>query len=178
MVKKVEASVAYKRCKNKGGVAGGNFGGLDYHIKGTEMNKKEIDIYTAGLFDGEGSITLILKNKTSVSKTPVIIVVNTEYDLLSFLKTNYKGYISKRAKPKNPLHSQTWQWALDGNKAISFLKEIFPYLKDKKKKHRATLLINKYQKCVKRGKGLTTEDYINNDIFYNRFFCSEVGLQL
>ena len=135
------------------------------------MNKREIDIYTAGLFDGEGSITMILPSKTNVTKVPIIIVVNTDYNLLDFLRTNYGGHIYKRIKSKNLLHNQVWQWGLYGNKSLEFLEKIFPYMKETNKIYRAKLLINGYKKYIKRGKGLTEKDHINNNNFYNEFFA-------
>jgi len=93
--------------------------------------------YTAGIIDGEGSISLLL-NKCKKQKAFYqmrVTVRNTNEWLVQWLKVTYGGYFypshygdEERAKNWKP----QWQWAIAANKALVFLKLIYPYLRLKK----------------------------------------------
>ena len=93
--------------------------------------------YTAGIIDGEGSIGLYL-NRCKKQKDFYqmrVTVRNTNEWLVQRLKITYGGYfypsrygdkeMAKNWKPQ-------WQWIIAANKALVFLKLIYPYLRLKK----------------------------------------------
>lgn len=96
--------------------------------------KKEILAYIAGLFDGEGSITI--QKRTNKNKNSYhwlrIQIANTNYDLIVWLQKMIGGHIvSHQGKSPRKL---CYIWLLVSNPAKEFLKLIYPYLIIKKSK--------------------------------------------
>ena len=102
------------------------------------MTKELMLAYSAGFFDGEGSINLL----KSIRKNRGI--GNPEYNLtvamgqkdgatLDWIKDNFGGnvYLVKR--------DDTFFWALGNRKAIVFLKILLPYLQYKKPQAEAAI---------------------------------------
>lgn len=98
--------------------------------------------YLAGIIDGEGTIT-VTKNKRVSKKNgktyfyyrPVITIANTDYKLLSFLKSLNLGSTNYDRRQGKEHWKQAFQWCLASIKPIySLLKEIHPYLIIKKDK--------------------------------------------
>jgi hypothetical protein len=97
----------------------------------------EIDIaYIAGLFDGEGYITIRKQHKTDKRKSGtsyivVIGVVNKDIHVLSWLKNIYGGYIYEKARYSKK-HAPTFEWVLMQRQACSkMLADILPFTKIK-----------------------------------------------
>jgi hypothetical protein len=125
------------------------------------------DIYTAGLFDGEGTVTLATaKGKF---RYPVVSVSSTTHSLLEFLKKTYGGHISKHKTYKDH-HLQSWSWKATHNAALFFLEKILPYLKEPKKRHRALLLTQKYKKVTRRNGKYSKEQLREKLVFEQQFF--------
>jgi hypothetical protein len=91
--------------------------------------------YVAGLFDGEGCIS-IAKCKPRYSgcspyyRLVVAVAMANEY-IPRFLKFHFGGRVSKRNAPTERWKDQ-WQWHLGSDGAVAFLKAILPYLKLKR----------------------------------------------
>jgi hypothetical protein len=102
----------------------------------------ETDAYTAGLFDGEGSIKLCKRQRSKFRRIGVSLP-NTCYHLLEFLKSNYGGTIHQEKKTQKK--KQTWTWQLGYDKAIDFIKRIRPYLKETEKVRKADLILDKFK---------------------------------
>lgn len=86
--------------------------------------------YLAGLFDGEGSIS-ILKNKLErdqYARHPrfdlATSISNQNFEVLCFAKTLFGGSLLKGPA--------TYQWRLASNKALFFLETVRPYIKIKR----------------------------------------------
>ena len=125
--------------------------------------------YTAGLFDGEGCITLFYNGEANYP-TVRAILSNTDYNLIEFMKNTFGGYISIRKKAKKT-HKQSWNWYVGNtDKVIKFLELIYPYLKNKDKTRKARLIIEDYKYRIKKGGYVTEEDLVNNKIFYEEFY--------
>ena len=95
--------------------------------------------YTAGLFDGEGSIVIGVskpnKNNTIVSPNHWLQVgiTNTDRRIIDWLSKMYGGHISDNSHaPSRKSQRPCWQWRILSNQAIPFLKNILPYLICKK----------------------------------------------
>lgn len=126
----------------------------------------EIHIYTAGLFDGEGTVTLTKRGK---SRLPIVSVTSTTYELLQFLKQTYGGTISKQKVYKKH-HKQSWSWKAAYDTAISFLSSITPYLKEPAKRYRAQLILSEYKSLTKRNGKYSQEELSQKIDFEHRFF--------
>ena len=105
---------------------------------------KEISLdYIAGLFDGEGYITV---NKNKKSFVPVVGIKMNGFDLLKTLHIEFGGYFYQRKKYVNrPLT----EWILRGSfQVIPFLKKIEPFLIIKKEQAKLCLeLCNTFFYC-------------------------------
>lgn len=74
--------------------------------------------WAAGLFEGEGCI----RSKHSLS----VIIEMTDLDVLESFQKNFGGSLIKQRLRKS--YKQTWKWSLHGEKALSFIKDILPFL--------------------------------------------------
>lgn len=114
------------------------------------MNVAEL-AYTAGIIDGEGCIIIHIQSRTNTSKVGYqakVFVGNTSEELIRWLARNYGGKAYFEAN-KNAKRKDIWRWVITGNKVLTFLELVYPYLR--LKKAQAELAIN-FQK-VRRGKG-------------------------
>jgi hypothetical protein len=97
-------------------------------------------IYTAGLFDGEGSISLAVhhgeKTKTGrPSNAPMLLIQlsNTDEQIIKWLIQTWQiGFILVSYRPKRPTHRTAYSWKVYGAKAEWVLTALSPYLKIKK----------------------------------------------
>lgn len=84
--------------------------------------------YVAGLFDGEGCISVRLRNdKAKRSHKLVISVTNTNREVLGWLHSHFQGTIGKCTSSKTT-RTQCYQWYIGSRKAQVFLRAILPYL--------------------------------------------------
>lgn len=95
--------------------------------------------YAAGLFDGEGSITLI--GRTGKMKSLRVSVSSTCPDLLLFMQRVFGGKIYNL--PVRVAHYRPQQeWILIGRKAVEFLVIVRPLLRETRKRARADAAID------------------------------------
>lgn len=128
----------------------------------------EVYIYVAGLFDGEGTVTMShVSNKKH--RSPVVSVTSTTKSLLDFLKENFGGTISRQKVYKSH-HKQSWMWKLSHQKAIDFLIAIRPWIKEEEKARRADLIINEYKLYAPRNGKYTNTMLEDKRLFEKRFF--------
>jgi len=131
--------------------------------------KKLIYAYIAGLFDGEGTITLTTNFSSKKFRYPAVSVANTDLSLLKFIKKEFGGAICSKKKQKKH-HSQSYHWQARYDRAIYFLKKIYPFLKIKEKCQRASLIINCYKKVTRRNGRYTFDEFKNKTAFEEKFF--------
>ncbi len=119
------------------------------------MTNEQIIAYTAGLVDGEGTITLtrITRGK---QRAPCVTVSSTTIELLNFMKEHYGGTIVK-LRHVNAKWKQAWHWQVSYNRAVVMLKEITPYLLEPSKRRRAELIIRDYKSVTPRNGKYTPE---------------------
>jgi len=128
-----------------------------------------IDIYAAGLVDGEGTITMSRHHKNDEFRRPVVSVSSTSYELLSFLKLNYGGHISKVRKSAAH-HAQAWHWMASSDYALNMLVRIVPSMLESKKVARANLLLSQYkQNTPRNGKYSPAQKEVKREM-ENAFF--------
>lgn len=104
--------------------------------------------YLAGLFDGEGTITLSLE-KTRSFRYPVISMSSTSRNLLELCKETFGGHISTH-KTYQAHHKQSWSWKVSHDSAIDTASQLLSYLHEPEKRRRITLLLSTYKSVTKR----------------------------
>ena len=86
------------------------------------------DAYTAGIIDGEGSISLSVDGEAFKG---VVIVDSTTQELVEWLRKEMGGGCYKLKQRKN--RKQQHRWRLYGKRAAMLLQRLYPYLIVKKK---------------------------------------------
>ena len=130
----------------------------------TELNLA----YIAGIIDGEGSIMLLKTHATDMFKKPYISVTSTSFEIIDFLQSMFPGTVCNQKVYKQH-HKPSRVWKLSYDKAIDFLTQVYPYLKENSKRHRANLIISEYKTLTKRN-GMYSKDEIKAKLdFESRF---------
>lgn len=111
--------------------------------------------YAAGLFDGEGSISLVRQNSNR-SHSPQVSVASNDCEVLGWLQKRFGGSIGTK-QPREPTHSISYDWRLTDRRALAFLTLIRPYLVIERKIRRVDLLLNDYITCTPRNGRYTKE---------------------
>ena len=87
--------------------------------------------YLAGFFDGEGCITLCNGGRKYNLKC---ICANTVKESVELFQERFGGRIHPQRRPAGKAHyKMCWKWVADSRIGESFLKEILPYLRIKRK---------------------------------------------
>lgn len=135
------------------------------------LDSSVLDYYTAGIIDGEGTITLTIKKSALNNRNfrmPVVSVSSTTLEILTFLKENYGGHISSHKIYKDH-HKQSWSWKLTYNDAIDLCEKIHPLLLEPEKRRRAKMLVTEYRSVTKRNGRYTESDLEAKHNFQERF---------
>ena len=98
------------------------------------MRKADL-AYIAGLFDGDGCISIAKCKPRHPGCSPyyrlvVAVAMANEY-IPRFLKFYFGGRVNKSSARRERWKDQ-WQWHLGSDDAVAFLKAILPYLKLKR----------------------------------------------
>jgi len=131
-----------------------------------------IHAYTAGLVDGEGSVTLTKGHKNE-HRSPCISLTNTSQELVIFLKQQYGGTIV-RQKTYKPWHKRAWVWKLNHRRALDFLELVLPYMLEREKVRRARMLVNRYARVTPRNGKYTPAMLERRLVFEAEFFQNEM----
>ena len=131
------------------------------------MNKNDL-YYTAGLLDGEGTITL-LRHTSRNFRSPSVQIASTTPELVDYLKTTFGGMIVK-SKPQQVQYKPCATWRLTYNAALAFIEQIEPYLKEPTKKRRAELIIRDYKRLTPSNGKYTPEMLVERKAFEDEFF--------
>jgi hypothetical protein len=140
---------------------------------------KEIDIaYCAGLFDGEGSVSLSIHNNNKTRKdglprnSPMLLLQLSSCDrsvLDWFFDIWQVGHVIISYRPKRPEHNVNYSWRVQGQKALLVLKTMLPFLKIKKKQ--AELAIEYMTKDRLHGKKIGVEEMMARIDFRNQMIA-------
>lgn len=125
--------------------------------------------YFAGLFDGEGTVTLTKDRATSLFRKPVLAVPSTSYELVEAVHTEFGGRIATKRTYKEG-HSPSWTWSVTNRKALEVLEKIRPFMREKKKQDRADLLLKNYVRLTPRHGQYTEEMRLAKERFEKEFF--------
>jgi hypothetical protein len=124
--------------------------------------------YAAGLFDGEGSISLV-RQKNNRSHSPQVSVASNDCEVLGWLQERFGGSIVTK-QPRKPTHSVSYDWRLTDRRALAFLTLIRPYLVIERKIRRVDLLLNNYIACTPRNGRYTEEMAEQKQALIETFF--------
>lgn len=124
--------------------------------------------YMAGIIDGEGTVTLTVKQKGG-TRHLAVTVSGTEHALIKYIqKIVGAGRIaSKKVYKEN--HSQAYTYSIHSRQALDLLEQITPYLKTYKFK-RAKLVLKSYVAVTPRNGRYSPEIEKKKEIFVEKFF--------
>jgi len=106
--------------------------------------------YLAGIIDGEGSITLT-KNHKNEFRRPCISIASTDLELLDFLKTITGGTIANKKNYNPRKHKNSFTLTIRKKETVmDLLASISGFLRVDKKKKRANLILENYDKVTPR----------------------------
>ena len=125
--------------------------------------------YTAGLVDGEGTISLTKCHSTEKFRHPIVSMTNTTFELIDFMHKTYGGTVRK-VKIKKANWKQAWVWSCHRTAAIACLEQITPFLLEPKKKRRAEMILGYYRKLTLRNGRYTPEQEEQKLSFEEDFF--------
>jgi len=124
--------------------------------------------YAAGLFDGEGSISLVRQNNNR-SHSRQVAVASNDYEVLAWFQNRFGGSIVTK-QPRKSTHSVSYDWRLTDRRALTFLQLIRPYLLIKRKIRRIDLLLSDYVACTPRNGRYTDEMAERKQALIETFF--------
>lgn len=129
----------------------------------------EIVAYIAGIIDGEGTIALSRKKKTT-HRLLEITISSTEYKLLKWvLDTIGVGTIIKKRSYKRN-HAISWVYYIRSQQAFNLLQQVLPYLQTYKRK-RAKLVLANYNKLTPRNGKYSKKILTQRKKFIKSFFA-------
>jgi hypothetical protein len=129
--------------------------------------RRDDQIYTAGLVDGEGSV--LLTHHHNEHRHPAVTLPSTTYVFMTFLKRTFGGSISTK-RPNKPQHSKSWTWAVNNNRALKVLQLLVPFMKDPKKLRRARFILKEYKACTSPNGKYTAQLLAKKKKFERKFF--------
>lgn len=94
--------------------------------------------YVGGLIDGEGSITLVAVG--SRKRSPRVSIATTSFELVQYLLDTFGGHYVYRPR-RRANYRDGYSWRLNGRRALQFLEEVLPFLRESRKRERARLLL-------------------------------------
>lgn len=103
-------------------------------------------LYAAGLFDGEGGIT-IAKQAGSTYRLDVRIT-STDKAVLRWFKARFGGWVCRQTPNKRVKRCRPcWYWAASSRVASAFLAKVYPYLRVKRRQAKLALAFQK--QCIR-----------------------------
>ena len=89
--------------------------------------------YVAGLFDGEGSVSIAsarAQHGTFPQYWLFLNITNTDEGLIAYLRERFGGFVTS-ARQRQAHHRPCWKWTLQSEKAVEFLRLIRPHVRIK-----------------------------------------------
>lgn len=103
------------------------------------MSKLDIEelCWAAGLFEGEGTVTIARRGQDDTYRL-VSIIVNTDEQIIDFFNSRWGGWKQGLYGPR-PRRKPGWIWTVAGPSAEDFLREIEPYLRTRRVREKVYL---------------------------------------
>jgi hypothetical protein len=111
----------------------------DYKWKGILANATPIQIaWAAGLFEGEGSITMRLENPkgfgSSIYERVVLQLSMTDQDVVKRFAAIVGGTVHEQTRANKPSWKPLYYWSIEGTQHVEDIIEAFwPYLGERRK---------------------------------------------
>ena len=124
--------------------------------------------YAAGIFDGEGSLTL---TRVHVARwpSPQVAVASNDREVLEWLRSRFGGSVASKA-PRAATHSISFDWKLTDRRALKFLQVVRPFLVIQRKWVRVDLLLSDYLDCTPRNGRYAADLETAKQALIERFF--------
>lgn len=119
--------------------------------------------YVAGILDGEGTVTLSIKQKGGTEHLAVY-VSNTEAPLMEYLVAVVGAGKITRKLPAKTHHSIAYTYALYNQQALALLRQVVPYMRTYKAK-RSRLALKSYTAMTPRNGKYTPIQIESRKIF-------------
>lgn len=126
-------------------------------------------IYAAGLFDGEGTVTLTKQKANQPFKTPIACMTSTSKELVDFMQQTFGGTLTYRPS-QNANWQSAWVWRVSYDTALDFFEKIQPFVREKNKRRRIDLLLAEYKAITIRNGKYSAEQRKAKENFESRFF--------
>lgn len=133
------------------------------------MENNNNNIYAAGLFDGEGTVSLMKRRAKEKFKSPAISMTSTTIELVNFMKDNYGGNV-RNHKVYKAHHKKAYVWSINYNLALSFISKVLPFIKEPTKRYRMQMLVSKYKLITNRNGKYNDVQRIAKEQFEYDFF--------
>lgn len=133
--------------------------------------------YLAGLFDDEGSIRIAKRTtRKKPHHYPQVKITITNREIIEFIR-DFFACGSIRIENRNPKWKTAYQWQVTDSKAIEVIKQLYPYLKLKKKKAEIVLKFWEIGKPRYKGKrrGIILDDETIKERERLYQLCKETG---
>lgn len=124
--------------------------------------------YAAGLVDGEGTITLI-RTASNQHRAPVLSLSSTSYELIEIMVNLFGGVVSHHKTYKKH-HRRSYSWRLVYSRALDVMRQLLPFLREKKKIARIKHLLKGYAVNTRRNGKYSVEDKKKKAAFEAAFF--------
>jgi len=122
----------------------------------------------AGLFDGEGPISLVPQRRNRFH-SPQVAVASNDQKVLEWLQGRLGGSVVTK-QPRKATHSVSHDWRLTDRRALAFLKSLRPFLVIERKIRRIDLLLFDCSACTPRNGRYTPEMVELKQAFGEAFF--------
>jgi hypothetical protein len=128
--------------------------------------------YLAGLFDGEGSVSIVRNRSTTHDRYQLCVSMHmSDREPLNALVASFGGSVVPATVSK-PGRSDTWQWSLWSQKAVPFLTAIQPHLLIERRRVRVALALEfQAQKRAPRGSRTLLPEYRERQRDYFEQMC-------
>lgn len=137
------------------------------------MSKIEQIAYAAGLFDGEGTVTLALSSNKNAFRRVEISVSSTDEALcLAMLEILGGGHVYQKQSRGKDHWKQAHEYRWSGIGAKNALAAMRPYIRCPRKQHRIDIILNEFDRLTKRNGRYTPDEKVAKLDFERRFFTS------
>lgn len=113
------------------------------------MKEQELYAYLAGLFDGEGTVSLGRRNSTDKFRHPTLSMTSTTPDLLEICRLTFGGKIRKQKRYK-PHHKPAQVWTCRYDSAIIAIEKMLPFIREPSKRDRMQFILSNYKLVTPR----------------------------
>lgn len=108
----------------------------------------ELDLaWAAGLFEGEGTVTIAVRNSDSTYRL-IVTVGNTDGEVVDYFHQRWDGW-KQPAYGERPGRQPAWYWTVAGPRAETFLTQLRPYLRTSRVQAKADLGLE-FRRCQSR----------------------------